>query len=278
MAGAADFHSHSSCSDGRLAPSDLVKLAKEKGLAALALTDHDTVRGLPEAMEAGIRLGVRVVAGVEISAEFEPGTMHLLGLGVDIANKDLGAALASLQQARQDRNPEVFRRLRALGLPLEYSAVEELAAGGQVGRPHFAQALVDLGVVGTFKEAFDRYLGKGKPAYVPKRRMASRDAIQVIHGAGGVCVLAHPIQTGLQGKELETLILILQAQGLDGIEAWHSDHTPEDVMAYLDLAARLGLRVSGGSDFHGIPGGRVELGVPSLSAELAKALLAPRTA
>ncbi len=270
----ADLHSHSLVSDGRLTPAELVRLAKSKGVEVLALTDHDSVNGVAEALAEGRACGLSIIPGVEISADYEPGTMHILGLGIDPQDQGLLAELEGLQQARRDRNPEVFRRLRSLGLSLEYSAIEKRATGGQIGRPHFAQALVDAGVVSSFKEAFDKYLGKGKPAYVAKRRLPAPAAIKAIHAAGGVSVLAHPVQLGLDGAALEAKIAELKAQGLDAVEAYHSDHSPELEMLYLDLAARLGLRVSGGSDFHGITGGKVELGRPTLPMEMLPALLA----
>ena len=259
----ADLHSHSTVSDGRLSPEALVARAHEKGVSILALTDHDNTAGVPAAIAAGKGLGLRVIPGVEISADFEPGTMHILGLGIDISNPALQDRLAEMQEARRQRNPKVIERLRAAGIDIQFSDVEKLAKGGQIGRPHFAQALIDKGAVASFNEAFEKYLGKGAVAYVPKARMKSDAAIAAIHAAGGLAVLAHPIQLRLEGPGLEALVASLKKQGLDGIEVFHSDHGPEDVIFYGALAARHGLGVSGGSDYHGIPGKNVELGVPA---------------
>jgi predicted metal-dependent phosphoesterase TrpH len=270
----ADLHSHSTVSDGRLSPQALVERAAQKGLGILALTDHDNTAGVAAATEAARRLGLRVIPGVEISADFEPGTMHILGLGIDIHNALLQGKLAQLQKAREERNPKIVERLRLSGVEVTYAEIQAEAKGGQIGRPHFAQVLLDKGVVASFEEAFDRYLAKGAPAYVPKARMQSGEAIQAIHAAAGLAVLAHPLQLRLEGPALESLLLKLKAEGLDGIEVFHSDHDLAQTQFIAELAKRHGLKVSGGSDFHGIPGKQVELGVPELPESLVEELFA----
>jgi predicted metal-dependent phosphoesterase TrpH len=271
---AADFHCHSTYSDGRLRPEALLELAARLGLKILALTDHDTVAGLSEAREAAQKHGIELVSGVEISADFGPGTMHIVGLDFDSGSKAFLGELEKLQQARRDRNPQIFRKLREAGIALEEAEVERLAEGGQVGRPHFAQALLDKGVVKNFEEAFERFLAKGRPAYVPKLRLAPARAIELIHQAGGIAVMAHPVQLGLEGTRLESLLVDLKEKGLDAIEVWHSEHSTEETEAYRILASRIGLGLSGGSDFHGIPDRHVELGQPGIEEALARKLLA----
>lgn len=269
----ADLHTHSTISDGRLSPSALVERAAAMGVGIMALTDHDNVSGIAEAQSAGKRLGVEVIAGVEISADYEPGTMHILGLGIDPSDERLLARLDFLQSARRERNPKVVQKLRALGIDITLAEVEALAGSRQVGRPHFAQALLDRKVVSSFEDAFERFLAKGRPAYVPKARMPSKESIDLIHAAGGLAVLAHPIQLRLQGEELERLVKMLRfEQGLDGLEVFHSDHDADHVAIYKELATRLELRVSGGSDYHGIPGRKVELGQPVLEERMAREL------
>jgi len=265
----ADLHTHSTVSDGRLSPAALVQRAAQMGVGVMALTDHDNVGGLAEAEAAGRRHGVRIIPGVEISADYEPGTMHILGLGIDAANEALLLRLDFLQAARRERNPRMLQKLRALGIDLSMAEVEALAGSRQLGRPHFAQALINKEAVSSFEEAFERYLGKGRPAYVPKTRLPPGEAIQLIHGAGGLAVLAHPIQLRLEGDALALVLGGLAAQGLDAIEVFHSDHKAPDEQAYAALAERFKLRVSGGSDFHGIPGKNVELGHPEIDESVA---------
>ncbi len=272
----ADFHTHSTVSDGRLAPAELVRLAASKGVKLMALTDHDNTAGLEEARASGEACGVKVVAGVEISADYEPGTMHILGLGIRPEVPGLQQKLAWLQEARRTRNPRVAARLKELGVEVSLEQVERLAGGGQVGRPHFAQAIIDLGKARDFEEAFSKFLAKGAPAYIPKARLSPQDSIAAIHLAGGVAVLAHPVQLKLGREELDALLGRLKAAGLDALEAWHSDHAPADTDFYVRMAHKHGLGLSGGSDYHGIPGRKVELGEPGLDLEAARKLLGGR--
>jgi predicted metal-dependent phosphoesterase TrpH len=269
----ADLHTHSTVSDGRLSPAALVERAAAQGVALMALTDHDNVGGVAEAEAAGRRHGVAVIPGVEISADFEPGTMHILGLAIDPGEAALLSRLDFLQSARRERNPRVIQKLRAQGIEITLAEVEALAGFRQVGRPHFAQALVNKKAVATFEEAFRRFLAKGQSAYVPKTRLAPKEAISLIHGAGGLAVLAHPIQLGLEDAALEAQIGRLKELGLDGIEVYHSDHELEHEQLYEGLAKKFSLGISGGSDFHGIPGKDVELGRPQIDVSVVRALL-----
>jgi predicted metal-dependent phosphoesterase TrpH len=259
-----DLHTHSTASDGVLSPEDLVALARDKGLAAIALTDHDNTAGLERAISAGKSLGVEVVPGVEISADFSPGTLHILGLEIDPKNPVLRDKLEFLQQTRRDRNPRIARQLQAAGLDLRFEEVEALASGGQVGRPHFASLLLQKKIVSSWDEAFDKWLGKGKPGYVDKVRVSSAEAVGMIHAAGGLAVLAHPVQLQLADQALTDLVSRLAAEGLDAIEVYHSDHGPREEQFYQILARRSGLKFSGGSDYHGFKDKDVELGIPEV--------------
>jgi predicted metal-dependent phosphoesterase TrpH len=246
-----DLHTHSTHSDGSLPPGQLVELAKEKGLRAIALTDHDTVAGVEEAVSAGRVLGVEVVPGVEISAQFGPGTMHILGYCLHSAHPELTGALQKLQQARAARNPKIIERLQTLGLKITTAEVLDLA-GEQVGRPHIARALVQRGHVSSMDEAFSRYLKKGAVAYVEKFRFLPRQAIGLIRRAGGLASLAHPSTLGIyEPKRLCLVAKELQAMGLEGMEVFYPDHTKEMTVLYDEVAKRLGLLPTGGSDFHG---------------------------
>lgn len=246
-----DLHTHSNHSDGSLAPRHLVQLAKESGLHAIALTDHDTVAGVEEAVLAGKELGVEVVPGVEISAQYPPGTMHILGYYINASHPELLEALKRLQQARAARNPKIVRQLQDLGLEITTDEILDLS-GGQVGRPHIAKALVQRGYVSSIDEAFDRYLQKGAVAYVEKFRFPPEEAIALIRGAGGLAVLAHPFTLGMEKLgQLSELVSELREMGLEGIEVFYPNHTEKMASIYANVAQRLGLVVTGGSDFHG---------------------------
>lgn len=263
-----DLHTHTSYSDGSLSPRQLVQLAKERGLRAIAVTDHDTVAGVDEAVAAGEELGVEVVPGVEISAQYQPGTMHILGYYLDATNAVLHKALKKLQQARAARNPQIIERLQALGLEITTSEVLDLS-GGQVGRPHIAKALVHRGYVTSIDEAFSRYLKKGAVAYVEKFRLSPEEAITVIRKAGGLAALAHPFTLKIDKPgELIRLVRELRGMGLEGVEVFYPDHSKEITVLYQDIADKLGLICTGGSDFHGNLKDRSHLGNTGLGREL----------
>ena len=256
-----DLHAHTTASDGSLHPGELVQLAKDIGLLALAVTDHDTLEGVPEALEYGKALGLEVVQGVEISAEFKPGTMHVLGYDIDAQNHVIDGKLKALQEGRRTRNPKIISKLREMDIDITMDEVTEVAGGGQIGRPHFAQVLLRKGYVESVQEAFDLYLAKGGPAYLDKFRFFPREAIEVILEAGGLPVLAHPFSLKLDHTtELESLIAELVEYGLVGLEVYYSKHTPEMTDYYLGLAERFGLAPTGGSDFHGISKSEIQLG------------------
>jgi len=256
-----DLHIHSTASDGVLSPAEIVNLAAKSGLAAIALTDHDTVSGVPEALEAGRGAGVEVLTGMEISAELPGGTMHILGYGFELNDATLREALEQFRRNREERNPRIIARLAELGVPISCEAVREKATGETVGRPHIAQAMVEAGHVGNVDEAFKLYLGRGASAYIERRRATPQEAIRMIHDAGGLAVLAHPMQLRRPMAEVRSITSELAASGLDGLEVYHPDHSANDTRSFQVLARELDLVVTGGTDFHGSIRRDVLLGV-----------------
>jgi predicted metal-dependent phosphoesterase TrpH len=247
-----DLHTHSTASDGTMSPTALVRHAKERRLEAIALTDHDTVEGLEEALSAGEQEGIEVVPGIEISAEFPDSTLHILGYYMDFKNQAFLDSISVLQKARNERNPAIISKLQALGLAITLEEVTIESETGQVGRPHFAQVLLKKGYVKTPREAFEKYLGKGAPAYTDKFRFDPCDAIAHIRAAGGIPVLAHPFTIKYKtAGELEAIIADMAGWGIMGIEAYYSEHNETQVRMYKDLAEKYNLVLTGGSDFHG---------------------------
>ena len=260
--GYVDLHIHTTASDGVMSPSEIVRYAKAKGLQAIAITDHDTIEGLEEGLLEGERIDFEVIPGIEISAEHSPGSMHLLGFFLDIHHPLLNERLGYLQKARAERNPKIVDRLNRLGIELTYEEVLKASGGGQVGRPHFAQVLLEKNYVRSFQEAFERFLKKGAPAYVDKLRFKAKEAIHFINEAKGVAVLAHPNTLNMNGySELENLILRLTEEGLRGIEVYYPEHSVLEVAQYKTLAERYGLLMTGGTDYHGIEKNGLDIGV-----------------
>lgn len=245
-----DLHTHTTHSDGSDTPEEVVEKAARSGAVALAITDHDTVSGLARGGSAARQLGVEFVDGIEISAEYSPGTMHLLGYCIDGAV--IEADLVELKEARDQRNPQIATRLQELGMDIPYEEVQALAGGEVVGRPHFARLMMQKGYVQSIQDAFNRFLAKGTPAYVEKLRLSPEKAIDLIHRAGGVAVLAHPYQLKLPSLEdVDNLAGELAGMGLDGIEAVYSRHSEKERTDYAEIARRHELLVTGGSDYHG---------------------------
>lgn len=258
----ADLHTHTTHSDGTLSPRELVACAKSKGLSCIAITDHDTVSGISEGKAGGNDEGIEVVSGVEVSVMFEGGTMHILGHFLNADDRDLLKKLSGVQEARRERNPKMIQRLNELGFELCMEDVEKIAGGRQVGRPHVASAMVKKGYAKDRQEAFDKYLGKGRPAYIEKRKMTSEEAIGMIRKAKGTASLAHPAYLNLGSREaFETVLRRLADEGLQGIEAYSSHHSGEEAEDYERVAKRFGLVATGGSDFHGGNKPNAELGV-----------------
>lgn len=279
------MHTHTTHSDGSATPEELIELASAKRARAVAVTDHDTVAALVEARAAADRFGIEFVAGIEISAEYSPGTMHILGYCIDDESAALAAKLDELKKAREERNPQIASRLRTLGFDVSYDEVVRLAGNTVVGRPHFARLMIEKGYVASIQEAFDRFLKKGAAAYVEKARLSPAESIALIHDVGGVAVLAHPYQLKLSShEELDQLVGELADLGLDGVEAVYSRHSAAERASYSEIAARNGLLVTGGSDYHGsykpdigIVTGLGDLDVPYELLEAVKARAAARS-
>jgi 3',5'-nucleoside bisphosphate phosphatase len=246
-----DLHSHSTASDGSDSPSALMELAGRNGLSAVALTDHDTVEGLAEARAAAETVGVRLVQGCELSCEVGSATMHLLVYFLEDGPGPLQEKLAGLQAARADRNRRIVDVLQASGVDVTLEEILEEAGGGSVGRPHVAGVLLRRGYVTSVQEAFDVWLAKGRPAYLDRERLLPAEAIRLAHESGAVTVLAHPTSLGYDEAELERFVGGLAADGLDGLECEYGRYPPELRARLRALAERLGLAVTGGTDYHG---------------------------
>jgi len=261
--GRADLHLHSTASDGEFTPAQLVRMALEHGLAAIAITDHDTTEGVDEALSAATGTGLVVVPGVELSIDLplghrvsppptgtshapgeQPGEVHILGYYIDHHAPSLQAKLKLLRDSRRERARSMVAKLARLGMPLEWESILRLAGGGSIGRPHLAQAMVEKGYVSSTEEAFALYLGRGGPAYVERYKLTPLEAIRIIREAGGVAVLAHPLLC-------VNLLPELVEGGLEGLEAHYNGYGPYEVSYLTGLAHKYGLIVTGGSDFHG---------------------------
>lgn len=245
--GAIDLHTHSTASDGLLAPARLVALAVERGLRALALTDHDTVGGVAEAGAAAAAAGLRFIPGVELSTHVEAGEVHMLGYFIDPDKPTLLASLARFREAREGRAEAMVARLSAAGAPIRLERVLALAAGGSIGRPHVARALVEAGHATSVGDAFDRWLVRGRPGYVERFKLTPADAVRLIREVGGVPVLAHPHSA----DDLPGLLPELIDAGLAGLECYYGDYDEIRREQYLTLARRHNLVPTGGTDFHG---------------------------
>lgn len=276
-----DLHTHSTASDGSMEPAELVRHAHGSGLAAIALTDHDTMAGIGRALEEGAKLGMEVIPGVEISVSLaswdlppavrshsgsghakpaEP-EMHLLGYFFSGGYERLSETLEELRLRREQRNPKIIAKLNELGFDITLEEVASKAAGGVAGRPHIARVLMEKGHTSSIAEAFDKYLASGRPAYFKKEKLTPEEGLAEIARAGGVPVLAHPVHLGIGGIQLRKVLERLKEAGLKGIEAIYTDNTQEQTEELLKLARELELKVTGGSDYHGSFKPDIELGV-----------------
>lgn len=246
-----DLHTHSTFSDGTLTPSQLIDFAISSGITHLGLTDHDTVDGLEEAFKYAKNKEIKFIGGVEISAEFENKTMHILGYNVDYKNVLLNEKLKILRESRSERNPKIVKKLNEIGFDITYDEIEKEANGKVVGRPHFAMVLLKKGYVSSTQEAFDKYLAKGALCYVDKFRFEPEEAINVILQSGGLPVLAHPLSLKMDYEGIRKVLKNLKDYGLEGVECFYRNHTEEDEYNLLKMAEELNLVVTGGSDFHG---------------------------
>ncbi|EHM09407.1 putative metal-dependent phosphoesterase, PHP family [Thermanaerovibrio velox DSM 12556] len=255
-----DLHLHSTCSDGTVKPSDLPKLGRRLGLSVMALTDHDTTDGNEEFLRSCRRHRVKGIPGVEVSAE-APYTLHVLGYRVS-SGGPLEEALAWVREGREERNHRICSKLSALGVPVSMEEARSEAGSDLVGRPHIARVLVRKGYASDPMDAFNRFLGRGAPAYVSRRRLSPGDAIDLIRQSGGLAVMAHPLQTGLGWDDLYRLVVEMRSMGLWGVECFHSSASREDSLRLFQMCAELSLVPTGGSDFHGENKPWVSMGVP----------------
>jgi predicted metal-dependent phosphoesterase TrpH len=271
-----DLHSHTTASDGSCTPTELVRLAKDTGLAALGIADHDTVGGLEEATAAAAALGVELVPGIEISVDYPQGEFHLLGYYVDFRSAAFLDRLRYLQDNRVNRNGVMVRKMQDLGFDVTLDEIIAESGGGQVGRPHMARVLMKKGYVTSVQDAFDRYLADGKPLHVPKVKLSPAEAIDLVHSAGGVAVVAHPKYMEYPTEEeLSAELSRLKDAGLDGLECYYSQHSEAETEQYLGLARKFGFLVTAGSDFHGVSKPDVPLGVVYRGTGGEDALLGP---
>lgn len=245
--GFIDLHSHSTASDGQYGAAQVAERAAGAGVKVWALTDHDSVAGLAAAAESARALGLRFVPGIELSVQLDRREVHLLGHFVDPESAPLRRFEDLLAEKRRVRMGEMVHKLAAIGVPLSPEEIERFSGGKTLGRPHVARALVERGVVATVKEAFDRFLGEGRPAYVGRYRLSAEEAIALVRGAGGTATLAHPGVSKIERPDLERLA----RSGLAGVEAYHPDHNPSVREKYLRLARALDLVPTAGSDYHG---------------------------
>lgn len=270
-----DLHLHTTHSDGSFSTREVMAFAKQAGVTALAITDHDIVEGIPEATAIGGELGIEVIPGVEISSRLGESELHILGYFLNWTDTLLAQRLSSLRASRHQRNPQIIQRLNELGIPITYEEVRALAGTESVGRPHIARLLMEKKVVTSAKEAFDRYLANGRPAFVDRELPEPAEAVRWIRDAGGVAVLAHPTWVRTSADGLGTLLRELKAVGLGGIEVHYSTHTPSQTTEYLDLAKQCDLLVTGGSDFHGVTKPDIEVGIGRGQLKVSEKLLDP---
>ena len=254
-----DLHLHSHFSDGLHSPAKLIELAREKGLCAISITDHDTVASLNEAMDHGTQCDITVLPGVEISAHHQNLSIHILGYGMDLRSADFAEALRDIQKARTERNEKIFVKLQRLGFSISPDDIS-LEHNGQIGRPHIARLLVKKGIVGSENEAFRRLLGNTGAAYAQRKILPVSQAIETINNAGGLSFWAHPGGIGLSESALTTLIKEFAQHGLAGIEVYHPVHSKKNIQFMENLCNNLGLLSTGGSDFHGREKDRSSIG------------------
>jgi len=261
-----DLHIHSTASDGTLTPREILLLAEQLGISAISITDHDTIEGTDQAVLLEKPSSLKVITGVEISSNppfslQSTGSLHILGYGIQTNHTALTDALARLQAARKNRNPEILNRLETLGIKITLAEIQKTVGPGQIGRPHIARVLIAKGVVQNMDDAFETYLGKNCPAYIDKYRIECEHAIQLILSAGGIPVLAHPgmIRTA-DPDEFTVLVSTLKEMGLMGIEVYYPGHSKAQTAQYLQLCKHNNFLVTGGTDFHGMMHPEIQLG------------------
>jgi len=270
-----DLHVHSSCSDGTFTPAELVRLACDGGIQALAITDHDTVAGVSEAHMAGKERGVEVIPGIEIGSYLDSISIHVLGYGMRVDDPLFCQKVLRMQEARAVRNQEIIHRLQALRLPVSMEELQGYSSGGQLGRPHIARLLIDKKMVKTMQDAFSLYLRRGRPAYVERFKYSAQEAVALIHAAGGVAVIAHPGTSIPRHSQLSRVLYDLKALGMDGVEVYYPDHDVATTNRLEAIAGKIGMLITGGSDFHGDNRPQIMLGNVNGNAPVPYRLLAP---
>lgn len=241
-----DLHMHSTASDGVYSPSELVQIALERELSVIALTDHDSLEGVPEALAAAEDTRLTVIAGLELGCENGPRDVHVLGYGMDPFDEELRNKLAEMRDYREHRAERIVEKLNNLGIPVTYERICEIAGEGVIARPHIAKAMIEVGAVADYQEAFDKYINNDGPAYVPRLRISPQDGISLIHQAGGVAVVAHPCRYA----DPLGVVREFAEHGVDGVEVFYPDNSPELRIDLTDVAKELGLIMTGGCDFH----------------------------
>ena len=266
-----DLHIHSTASDGRFSPEEIVRKAAGVGLSVIALADHDSVDGVAPALEAARAFpGLRVIPCVEISTDTSNGEVHVLGYFIDYTNQELKVALERFRSSRRLRAQGIIARLADLGIHIDWQRVQELATGSSIGRPHIAQAMLEKGYITSLPEAFTRYLGQGRPAHVEREKMTPVEAVELIMRADGLPVLAHPFTT----NEPEAMVIELKAAGLVGVEAYFHDLSADEIKSLVRLADRYNLIATGGTDYHGLDDSEAMLGSVDVPMEAAERLIA----
>ena len=259
-----DLHTHTNYSDGTLSPAELVNLSIEKKIEVIAITDHDEVGAIQPAIQYATNLPIKIVAGVELSIEYDlpdNGHLHILGLFIDHQNKELIMELEQLKLARYDRIKQMVEKINALDYEIDFKELEYKIGQGSAGRPHLARMLIEKGIVKNISEAFSKFLSKGKPAHIPKKKLPAQSAIDLIHTAGGLAIIAHPFSLGYSTyPEMGREILKLKAMGLDGLEVYYTSHNRYLTKWLLEFARTNDLLISGGSDFHGQTRSDIHLG------------------
>lgn len=246
-----DLHVHSTYSDGTLTPEELVKLAKKQGLSAMALTDHDTIVGVPEAIEAGNKYGIEIIPGIELSSTYYSKEIHIIGLYINYKDVLFNEALENLRIIRNERNLKIIEKFKSFGIDISFDEMKELYGNAVITRAHFADYLLIKGYIKNRVEAFDRYIGENGPCYIPREKLTPDQTIKLITQAGGVAILAHPTLYHLGNAEMNKLLSYLCRAGLKGIEAIYSTHSLGEEIQIRKLAKENHLIISGGSDYHG---------------------------
>jgi len=269
--GQADLHIHSTASDGRLTPAEVIKEAAERGLKFIALTDHDTVEGIAPAKAAAKSFpNLKLIPGVEISTDIPDGEVHVLGYFIDYTSRELGAKLDQFRNSRLNRARGMVAKLDKLGIPLDWQRIQQIAGSSVMGRPHIAQAMLEKGYIDTFKQAFTDYIGRDGPAYVEREKVTPAEAVALIIKARGQAVLAHPFTAG----DPEAMTIELKSAGMVGIETYYNGYTDEEIEQLVAIAERHNLITTGGSDFHGLDSSESAIGGIDLPLESVEELIA----